>query len=77
MALVSIPNIGDPPGVESLPMCRLLKSLNAGNILHEVRRLQMLSSMERAGYLSRHSDGCGFMIGTHCPYFKGDKSAQG
>jgi coenzyme F420-reducing hydrogenase beta subunit len=69
--VASMSDVQGRPGSESLPMCRLLQSMNTGTVLHEVRRLQVLSRMERAGYLSTHSDGCGFTGATHCPYFKG------
>jgi len=68
--LVSILNADGPPDVEPLPMCRLLQSMNSGNVLHEVRRLRIIRSMERAGCRARHADGCGFDGRYSCPCFK-------
>ena len=68
--LVSTPNTGGAPGDEPLGMCRLLQSLNSGTVLHEVRRLQIIGKMERAGCRVRHVDGCGFDGRCSCPYFE-------
>lgn len=68
--LVLTPPLDGARGIEQLPMCRMLQSCTHRGLFGEVRRIQLIARMERAGYDARHVDGCGFADPSGCPSFR-------